>query len=278
MNEHATTEAISSYLDGEVGQDERAELEEHFTVCDQCTRDRHRLERAMNAVRSLPAVEPTKDEFRAIREAVSAVLEGAARKPGFTRAWAIAGAVALVAVGVFGFIASSALKSQRSDTTASRPLESAESQGPLAFSSPEEVRDSVLANPQVQEGVTRYRVKDIGTRQQQVLASFEQGEEEDSAAPAATAAGQTAPAKPPAKPLGTCLREILRGQPYPVMPILARSALFQGTPTYLLVYAFTRSSDNESARLDLVQSWVVDQAACTPLNYQQFDPKKPVPK
>lgn len=276
MSDHATIETISAYLDGEVGKHERIELEEHFASCDRCTADRGRLERGMRAVRALASVEPTSDESRAIKRAV---LEKTSRGPGFkwtfTRTWALAGAAALVVAGIFGYFATSRFSRQTADTAAIRQAAPAGAEAPFVFDSPEQLRDAVLANPEVKEGLDRYRVKDVGTLQQQALASLEQNE----SAVDATARGISSEAKAvPAKTLSSCLREVLRGQPFPVMPILARDAVFQGTPAYLLIYAYTVHSDDENARLNLVQSWVVDQAACTPLNFQQLDPKKPVPK
>lgn len=273
MNEHIPIDELSAYLDGESAPAEHEVIERHLGSCAQCSGDHARLQHAAALVAALPQVKPTPDESRAIRIRVLEEMERT-RRPA-RRVWAAAGAVALLGAGVFGFLALS-----RGPREAGPPAAMKESldEGPLIFDSEREVTQIVASHPQVRAGLDRYRVGDVGTRQQEALEAF--GPSEMAAMPADTSSqapeageARTSAATAAERTIGDCLRTILRGQPFPLMPILARPAVFKGTPGYLLVYAWTRSADNENARLNLTQVWVVDRVSCTVLHFQQFDPK-----
>ncbi|MEX0791446.1 MAG: hypothetical protein WD178_11795, partial [Actinomycetota bacterium] len=58
-----------------------------------------------------------------------------------------------------------------------------------------------------------------------------------------------------------CLARVGATQTYPMVPLLAREASFQGRAAWLLVYAWS-PDDSGRAALDQWQSWLVDPADC----------------
>jgi hypothetical protein len=253
---HETIESISSYLDRELAETDRDRLEAHLATCPTCSSIKAGLERAAGAIAALPEVSPTPDESRKIRLAVvqsrRAFLPRISHTP---QAWLAAGAVALLVAGVVG------VALLRPGTPASELSQTAyESGPPIDLQSPEQTRDVVLANSEVKAGVGRFRVADVGAKQEEALALAPP--EPTDARPGQAAEGAS---------LTSCLRSVLQSQPYPMMPLVARPATYQGKPAWLLVYAWTSSSADE-ASLDRLQIWVVDRQQCFPLSYQALKP------
>ena len=54
-------------------------------------------------------------------------------------------------------------------------------------------------------------------------------------------------------------------QSYPMVPLLAREASFQGRPAWLLVFAWSPDAAGQD-RLDRWQSWLVDPTDCQNLS------------
>lgn len=284
MNEHATDSDLSAYLDGELEQPARARVEDHLLRCEQCLERRGTLEQTVHAVASLPEVSPTADESRAIR---LAIIESRKARPKTWRFWtAIAGSAAIVA-GVTGAAILARGPGSGPTTTASEARLDLPEQTlvVLATGDNEEIRHAVTSLPEFEGATERFRVADVGAEQSESLEAFAfairgasaSAEKSDRSGEAAGAPARVltpAPAQLPEVPLHECLRTILLSQPYPMMPVAARPALFKGTPSWLLVYAFTRSARDDDP-LDRVQVWLVDRRTCSQepfLHYFVFKP------
>ncbi|MGH2703536.1 MAG: zf-HC2 domain-containing protein [Actinomycetota bacterium] len=292
MTRHEDDEAISAYLDGVLDASERGRVEEHLRSCPDCTARRETLERTMAALASLPDAPPTADESRAIRLAVlerTGAAPTAARRPLIQRLFPALAGVALLIAGVVGFVLlrptrpshQAAERQQVVDKAATSA--GAGAQGPLELTSGEQVRDVVLAQPEVAGAGRKFTVADVGRRQEHAVASVASrysakgGDTNTGGAPAAPALPSTTGSTDAARSaqssqvrsLEDCLAATLETQPYPLMPLLARPAFYQAEPVYLLVYAWTTSTDGE-ARLDRLQAWLVTQTDCTPRHYSQF--------
>lgn len=267
---HEEIELLSAHLDGETTEAERRRIDLHLAACPQCAARRAALASASRAVASLPEVAPTPDESRAIR---LGVLGRAGPRP-LWRSPRLLGALSAAAVAALAFAGISTLRSRPERTgtlleAGGPPVAAAPVRD---FQSDEEVREAVADDPRVIAGVDRYTVADVGTRQAAALEALGRSEP----APAETAAAERAPAAALGdageRSAGDCLGEILRSQPYPMMPLVARPSGFKGTPAWLLVYAFTNEQGNEKARLDRVQVWLVTRTGCSPLHFSRFKP------
>lgn len=260
MNTHEPTEVLSAYLDGEVTGSERARIESHLRTCEECSSRKEALQGVMNAVASLPEIIPTPDEARTIRLAVIGRLS---KFPRFWRMWVAAAGVAAVLVGISSVTVLTRGPGEIQTTAGSaEDMGSIESET-LVFASPEEVRSAALSLPEVQEGAGRYRVADVGAEQSEAVGAVS-GEDRVAGGAALRARGASEAEESAAVevPLQECLSTILQSQPYPMMPVAARAAIFKGAPAWLLVYAWTNSTD-ENARLDRIQVWVVGRSNCS---------------
>lgn len=79
MSEHAWTDRLSDYLDGEQRPEERVELEAHLDECESCRRVLEELRAVAARARALPDVPPARDLWPGIATAIQAPpLSGAA--------------------------------------------------------------------------------------------------------------------------------------------------------------------------------------------------------
>lgn len=284
MNVHETYEALSAYLDDEVSNEERARIEAHLKICSECPARKSLLEGVAQAVAALPEVAPASAESRALRLAV--IERGPKPRPFTARAWALLGGVAIVVVGIAGYGLLTRNR-QPAGVVAGKALQEAPAP-PLVFGSEQDVRNTVRSLAEIDEGARRYTVSDVGTKQSKVLASFETSGEaavvaDSSQSSSAEGSGTSRQAQQPAPetaaaapevPLATCIRSILRSQPYPMMPVAVRAATFKDSPVWMLAYAWTNSKEPQ-ARLDRIQVWLVDRTTCSadaPLFYAAFKP------
>lgn len=258
---HEDIEKLSAFLDHQVSDEERRRIEGHLESCPECAAIRSALARAAGALASLPQVNPDPDEARAIR---TAILERRRRRPVFAgaRLWALSGSIA----GLLLITVAVAVVRDRGVERASAP---ALVGAPADFATEEEVRSTVLGDPRIQDGLRRYRLSDVGERQAQVAQALAP---EDEAPAAESAEGDGQPqaqdqTRGTQRSLAFCLRSVMRSITYPVMPLAARPATFKGQVAWLLVFAYTTSTD-EDAPLDRLQIWVVDRLECFPLNIQ----------
>lgn len=272
---HEETEALSAYIDGALEASERARVEAHLSVCPDCSDRKDAIERVVATLASIPDVSPTADESRAIRRA----LEEATTSPRLApRFWTAAGAAAFLLVATLGYVFMRGGPSIDSVTEErGEGLASGAAIPPIDFQSEDEVKEVVAAQPEVTSALARYRVSDVGASQEEVVAALPEPITAGEAQAETTdrsffSRAATAPTPSPTRTASECLRTILRSQPYPLMPVMARSATYRGTPAWLLVYVWTNKSDDPDARLDMLQIWLVDRDQCSPLLYQQLRP------
>lgn len=279
MSPHEDVEILSAYLDGEVSEPERARVEAHLGACRECAGRRSALEGAVQAVASLPEVAPTPDEARAIRLAVlgGAPAGAPARRPWGARLWAAAGAVGLLGAGIVGYAVLRSSGARQEAGLAARPPAALDSAAATEFASDDDVRTLLSSRPDVIDGVRRYRVADVGAGQAEAVASLAtaagpaSGVEKD-AAQTSRAAAPGAATTPPERPIGACLRQVLREWPYPTMPIAAEPAVYVGQEAWLLVFAWTPSTSDGNAPLDRVMVRLVSRTDCSTLNHSDFKP------
>jgi hypothetical protein len=81
-------------------------------------------------------------------------------------------------------------------------------------------------------------------------------------APAAAAAEEnSAPGLFTSQAADECLQRVESTQSYPMVPLLAREASFEGRPAWLLVFAWNPDASGDEP-LDRWQSWLVDPVDC----------------
>ena len=164
------------------------------------------------------------------------------------------------------------------------------------FTTGEEVDRTVAALPQVTDGLNRYRAGDAETTRDEdgdpatATNSFAGSTTGESGGPAPLARPESDAANPAPEsehdnsavpPAGSateravtgrftddagadCLARVAGTQTYPMVPLLAREASFQGRAAWLLVFAWS-PEDSGRAALDQWQSWLVDPTDCRAL-------------
>lgn len=98
MTTHPDPEQLSAYIDGELNDDERDELEQHLTGCSECSATLRALRATLADMRALPAPEPSAQESWALRSAINKARKGPAKR---YRQWV---AAAATIAAVFAFI------------------------------------------------------------------------------------------------------------------------------------------------------------------------------
>ena len=295
MKRHLEPESLSAYLDGELDGRERSEVEEHLATCADCSAVRARLAATMGTLAALEPVTMTVDEHRTLRQTIlnSRPAPSTSRRFGFPQ-WAMAGGLVLVA---FTALAFSFLRPEGRDASEEALTEAAlpgsDGDG-FNFESGEQVDRTVAALPEVTAGLNRYRAGDADRRDADLKQETFAGREssESAAAPpqalartdtAADSAGNAAPGipAPAAEAPGTasggstsaqnslftnqaadeCLSRVAGTQSYPMVPLLAREASFEGRPAWLLVFAWSPDASGDEP-LDRWQSWLIDPVDC----------------
>ena len=305
--DHLELESLSAYLDGELDHRERIRAEQHLQTCAECSAIRDRLTSAAGHVAALPAVRMTADEHRELRQTLlsaGAGRSGAGRRRNLQ--WVFAGGLVVVAVTALslGFLRPG---SGGSDTMTEAFAPATEGAA-FNFSSGAEVDQRVASLPEVAAGVNRYRAEDAPEESVGSVLARESEEsaensmsgalrEPDPSAPVPDRAGAAAtggaggdqdsgPPLPrhdapvPGPAPGTaaftneaadaCLSRVAATQNYPMVPLLAREATFQGTPAWLLVFVW--SPDPELGEtLDRWQAWLVSPEDCRNLNGPELE-------
>jgi len=94
MTTHPDPEQLSAYIDGELNDDDRDDLEQHLTGCSECTATLRALRATLADMRALPSPVPSEQESWALRAAITKARKGPAKRYG---QWvAAAGTVAAV--------------------------------------------------------------------------------------------------------------------------------------------------------------------------------------
>ncbi|HEX2054094.1 MAG TPA: zf-HC2 domain-containing protein [Actinomycetota bacterium] len=290
--DHLEIDSISAYLDGELPVEERSAVESHLQTCAQCSATQQALSTASGGVASLPQLSLTADEHRELRVAVLASRR-ARKVPWRTRytQWAMAGGLAVVAMVAagYGFLRDGP---SGGETSSSLSEGAAPAQRSFDFRSGDQVDRTVAGLPEVAAGLNRYRPEDAPPKAM-ALPRTDDGTE--SAAGAGSAEPFNPAAPPPQRALARtdpdqpnsdaaapqpeaasdaaqvpdfsneaadqCLSRISSTQSYPMVGLLAREATYQGTPVWLLVFAWT--PDPEVGKtLDQWQTWLVRPQDC----------------
>ena len=98
MSTHPDPEQLSAYIDGELNNDERDDLEQHLTGCSECSSTLRGLRATLADMRAMPAPVTSEQESWALRSAINKARKRPAKR---YRQWVTAvGAVA----AVFGLI------------------------------------------------------------------------------------------------------------------------------------------------------------------------------
>jgi hypothetical protein len=98
MTTHPDPEQLSAYIDGELNDVDRDDLEQHLTGCSECSATLRALRATLADMRALPAPVPSEQESWALRSAITKARKGPAKR---YRQWvAAAGTIA----AVFAFI------------------------------------------------------------------------------------------------------------------------------------------------------------------------------
>lgn len=296
MKAHLEPESLSAYLDGELHGRERSEVEEHLATCADCSAARTRLAAATGSVAALGPVTMTADEHRTLRQTILASRPAAStsRRFGFPR-WALAGGLVLVAFTALAFSFLLPEGRDASDEALTEAAAPASGGAGFNFESGDQVDRTVAALPEVTAGINRYRAGDADRRDADLKGEAFAGRESSGSATAAApeamarsdtaadSAGNAAPA-PAAEPPGTaaggsasaedsaadlftnqaadeCLGRVSATQSYPMVPLLAREASFEGRPAWLLVFAWSPDASGDEP-LDRWQSWLIDPVDC----------------
>lgn len=298
MKEHLAPESLSAYLDGELDSREKAKADQHLSSCPDCAETLSKLSAAMGSIASLGPVTTTADEHRTIRKAV---LDGRPARSGLRLRfpqWALAGGLVLIAVTALAvsFLGPGGSDRQEALTEAAAPAVG----GPVFnFSTGEDVDRTVAGLPEVAAGLNRYRAGAGGARDEDgdpatAAESYAGETTQDSGGAAPLARSAPAPVDPaPESGQGNaagdgsgsggdgsgsatsrastrrftdeaaeeCLARVAGTQNYPMVPLVAREASFQGRAAWLLVYAWS-PEDSGGAALDQWQSWLVDPTDC----------------
>lgn len=267
MNAHPTQEQMSAFIDGETAAPDRDRLKAHFESCPGCAALKARLEHAVVALTALDLPEPTADQHRALRQAI---LDRPVRRRFFFAHPAFVGSLAVASLAAVAVV-----------TLRPKPVEKASTvaQGGLAariesfdFASDTDIRSSVAGLPEVTEA--RFTAEDVGVKQEEAYSAALGSSEAGASKAAESGTDQAAPQQETSRAAGAgadpqvagsnCSRKILRTQPYPMIPLLIRSATYKKQPAWLLVYAWT-ASQARNAPLNQIQVWLVDPAKCADL-------------
>jgi hypothetical protein len=304
MMEHLEPESLSAYLDGELEPRERSRVEEHLHACTECSAVRNKLASVTGQLAALPPVRVTVDEHRTLRQAVLDARPAGSRAGGLGwMQWALAGGLVIAAVAVFSvsfFGNRGAEQGGEALTEAAAPSAAA-----FDFTDRNQVDETVAALPEVLAGLGRYRAEDART-------SAARNSAKGPGQPAPMARSDTpsdgdqfsapalAPTPPPAPESGSgaasapddltmlednessftfsnaaadaCLNRVAATQHYPMVPLLARQATFEGTQAWLLVFAWTAEPD-PNAPLDRSQTWLVTPEDCRNFSGPELESK-----
>ena len=287
---HLELESLSAYLDGELEEHERSAVEEHLRACAECSATHSRLTTAAGSVSTLPRIEMSTDEHRELRQTILRArrTRSAGWSSSFLR-WAAAGSLVVVAVAAAGL---TFLRDGGRDRAGSGAVtEAAAPPAPLDFDfrSGREVEETVTSLPEVAaSGSHPFRPEDAQSAQRssramartapesEALKAPSQGSAPASAAPepeaaadsyAGTASGGAPAASTPDPAVfreesAKLCREMVAGtQPYPMVSLVTRPATYQGTPAWLLVFAWS-PEPVVGQPLERLQTWLVRPQDC----------------
>lgn len=314
---HIDTELLSAYLDGEVNAPERQAVEAHLATCPACAARKEALAGVIGAVAALPEAGPTLAEAAAIRRAVitavpSALVPGAAtvparRREGRSAGWrqrlswrlyVAAGAVALVVVGLGGYLALRpashagpttaavpaplASPAPSASGTAASPREAAVvpgSVGPVLGSS-DQARAYAATLPGVSPALGAVNAVLAPTATARFFAGLATPSGSGQSAEALGGLNVATPVPAAAPTVGadaatpgsltSCVTQVLASLPAPAVPLAASEVLFQGQPAWLLVVATASPGAPAGQPLNLGNAFVMSRPGCATLDRSTF--------
>jgi anti-sigma factor RsiW len=102
MSTHPDPEQLSAYIDGELADADRDELEQHLTGCSECSATLRGLRATVADMRALPSPTPSEQDLWALRSAIAKARRTPAER---YRRWVIgAGGAAAVAAAIVGVL------------------------------------------------------------------------------------------------------------------------------------------------------------------------------
>ena len=313
-NTHPEIETISAYLDGMVTSRERAQVEQHLASCGACGEITSRMKTASSNLAALGKVQMTAQEQAALRRALLGATKTAAsgslgfggRPAGVTSRgwsfgrlqWSLAGAFALLAVAVVGFAFMRSIPDTngRAQTLTEAMAPADRSAAPITIASDDQIRDTVLALPEVKGSISKSTAesgppaqpapeapalartdasRDSAAAQSTDDAeSFATGGGEDGGgAGAAGGSGAFAGAATGGHPFtveagAACAGAIAATQPGPLEEIAAREISYKGRQAWLIVYGAPAGSSGGFAE---IRTFVVDPADCASLSGEALE-------
>lgn len=259
--DHLSVEQISAFVDEALSQSERDQARMHIDTCATCAAQVAQTRSVARLVAGLGDVEVDADAHRAIRQAV---LERANSAP--ARRWrlAVASGTALLIVAGGAWFTSDKRQPANNSVVGLGPASASRS-----FETEAEVRDAVIKDPSVVEGLQSYRVRDVGETQSRLAGGSATSAEQR----LESGGGSGDAAKDESGPVSVpeCLNRVIASQPYPMVPLIMTDARFKGTPAWLFVFAWTTSTADD-ARLDRLQIWLVERDDCGTLSFSQLKP------
>ncbi|MGH2768629.1 MAG: anti-sigma factor family protein [Actinomycetota bacterium] len=277
MELHEEIEALSAYLDGEVDGAERARIEEHLAACPACAGQKAALEQAAVGMSSLLAPSLTPDETRAIRLAVLEAVHPSPRRalPWTARVWAAAGALAVLAVGIVGYVS---LRPRPPTPSMLAPPtdQAAPASNLFNYTSEDELRDAVASDPEISQGLRLYRVADAGQYRRATLPQAFGGDARVSGAVPVPVPQEAAGSESKALaelPASDCVQGVFSTEKQPLLLLQSRPAAYRDEAVWLLVFA-TSSSPDQQAPLDRIDARLVSRGDCSlRARYSQLDPQ-----
>lgn len=313
-NTHPEVETISAYLDGMVTSRERAQVEQHLASCGSCGEITSRMKAASSNLAALGKVQMTAQEQAALRRTLLGATKTAAsgslgfgRRPAgvtsrgwsFGRLqWSLAGAFALLAVAVVGFAFMRSIPDTNGGaqtlTEAMAPAD--RSAAPITIASDDQIRDTVLALPEVKGSLSKSTAESgppaqpapeapslARTDASRDSAAAQSTDDAESFASggggggnggdgggggAAGGSGAFAGAATGAHPFtieagAACSAAIAATQPGPLEEIAAREISYKGKQAWLIVYGAPAGSGGGFAE---IRTFVVDPADCANLS------------
>lgn len=261
---HPALEELNDHVDGELSDNQESELVAHLAGCDTCRAAVASIRRAVATLASLEPPSLTAADHRALR---TRLLE--TKPTRVSPAWkaALGGVAVLAVIAALAFLF--VPRPQESAELGRLGTDSAAQGEPLVFTSDAEIRDVVSSQPEVKAAAGRYRVLDVGSRQEPAIERAVTALSARSDSESSGGTYEQAPSKPAAdRSAESCVRKVLQTQPHAMLPLLARPAKYKGADAWVVVFAWTPSAE-EDAPLDRLQVWVLSPKDCATLNYSQ---------
>ena len=256
MTTHPDPEQLSAYIDGELNDDDRDDLEQHLTGCSECSATLRALRATLADMRALPSPVPSEQESWALRSAINKARKRPAAR---YRRWTVAaGSVAAVAATIVVFAVNNPTKSSLGTGAQDRTAAPAHAAASLIEVDP--TNYTRKSAPQLMTGVA---LAAPSATPMPSAGQFSSGAE---------GAGSSAGALTPQKAAETnltdarrasylsaiqrCERQVLPANNSNLTPLRYIVGTFESTPAFFLMYSVTSGSESK------LELWVVQRSDC----------------